>query len=117
MRGLLTAAVCFFASALTITAPADPYKTVQTQNGAITGHRAPDAKNVWEYLGIPYAQPPLGDLRFAAPKKYAGQGPYIAANYVSISLTRASIHVECLQRVRLINRLYAGIVCSSQRTK
>ena len=41
---------------------------VQTSSGNFQGHAAPNAANVWEFLGIRYAQPPLGELRFAAPE-------------------------------------------------
>ncbi|RDL39412.1 uncharacterized protein BP5553_03752 [Venustampulla echinocandica] len=50
-------------------------QTVQTSSGPVSGHAATNSKNnsgVSEYLGIPFAQPPVGDLRFAAPVKYAG---------------------------------------------
>lgn len=45
---------------------------VKTSNGIIIGHEARNASQVVEYLGIPYAQPPIGDLRFAAPVVYKG---------------------------------------------
>jgi carboxylesterase type B len=32
---------------------------------------------------VPYAQPPLGDLRFAAPQKYTVKKAYTAAKFVS----------------------------------
>lgn len=56
-------------------------QTIKTSNGAITGHASKNASSVCEYLGIPYAQPPVGDLRFAPPLKYNDSGAYIAANY------------------------------------
>lgn len=57
-----------------------------TSNGLIIGHRSDKRPSVIEYLGIPYAQPPVNDLRFAPPQKYQGQGTYVAANYVSADL-------------------------------
>jgi carboxylesterase type B len=36
---------------------------------------------VLEYLGIPYAKPPVGGLRFAAPQPIDRQSPYVAANF------------------------------------
>lgn len=104
MRSLLTAAVCLCIATLTTAAPAKSFETVQTQSGAITGHRAPNAKDVWEYLGIPYAQPPLEDLRFAAPKKYTKKGPYNAAKFVSSNLRRASIAVLRVRSINLLHR-------------
>ena len=50
---------------------------VKTSNGIIIGHAAPNASQVVEYLGIPYAQPPIGDLRFAAPIAYKGNATSI----------------------------------------
>ena len=43
---------------------------VQTESGAVVGkiETLPIGKSVHEYLGIPYAEPPVGELRFAAPK-------------------------------------------------
>ncbi|KAJ8115148.1 hypothetical protein OPT61_g3137 [Boeremia exigua] len=57
------------------------HETVKTENGFITGHRSPKASAVWEYLGIPYAEPPLGNLRFAAPQKYKAKGSYNATSF------------------------------------
>ncbi|KAG9662453.1 cholinesterase, partial [Aureobasidium melanogenum] len=43
---------------------------INTASGLIIGHASRNRSQVSEYLGIPYAQPPLGRLRFAAPRKY-----------------------------------------------
>lgn len=55
--------------------------TVATSNGLVTGHIAPETSCVREYLGIPYAKPPIGELRFAAPQPIDRQGTYVAANF------------------------------------
>lgn len=59
---------------------------IQTSNGAIIGHKATSAPQVIEYLGIPYAKPPIGDLRFAAPVKFKGDAKSTleASEYVSL---------------------------------
>ncbi|KAJ4302365.1 hypothetical protein N0V88_002509 [Collariella sp. IMI 366227] len=54
---------------------------VSTTNGAVTGHVAPGTSCVIEYLGIPYAKPPVGNLRFAAPQPIDSQSAYVAANF------------------------------------
>ena len=43
---------------------------VQTVSGAVVGkiETLPHGKAVHEYLGIPYAEPPVGERRFAAAK-------------------------------------------------
>ena len=57
--------------------------TVHTTNGPITGHVAPNTSStcVIEYLGIPYAKPPVGELRFAVPQPIDVQRPYTASNF------------------------------------
>ncbi|KAK4233547.1 Alpha/Beta hydrolase protein [Achaetomium macrosporum] len=47
-------------------------QTVQTTSGPVEGHAASVASGVSEYLGIPYAQPPVGSLRFRPPVRYNG---------------------------------------------
>ena len=44
-----------------------PGIVVRTKNGDIQGiiSVSRDGREFYEWLGIPYAQPPLGDLRFA----------------------------------------------------
>lgn len=55
--------------------------TVNTTNGFITGHHAVNKHDVIEYLGIPYAKPPVGNLRFAPPQRFVGTDAYEASNY------------------------------------
>ena len=55
---------------------------VITTNGKITGHDAPGMRNTIEFLGIPYAQPPVGRLRFAEPLPPKGNAAYIASDWV-----------------------------------
>jgi len=55
---------------------------VVTTNGKITGHPAPNVRNTVEFLGIPYAQPPVGQLRFAPPQPPGSNGSFVAANWV-----------------------------------
>lgn len=57
-------------------------QTVQTSSGPVRGHAASSFANVSEYLGIPYAQPPLGALRFAPPVSIIpGNKPIDAINF------------------------------------
>ncbi|MCJ8500208.1 carboxylesterase/lipase family protein [Desulfatitalea alkaliphila] len=43
--------------------------TIETTQGALRGY-GPNA-NTWQWLGIPYAQPPVGDLRWRPPQPLA----------------------------------------------
>jgi cholinesterase len=54
---------------------------VTTTSGTVEGHASSWQPEVSEYLGIPYAQPPLGPLRFAAPKAFNGTAPITAAKF------------------------------------
>jgi cholinesterase len=58
-------------------------QTVKTTSGPVNGHAASKATEVSTYLGIPFAQPPIGDLRFAPTQKYRGKTLISGANYVS----------------------------------
>jgi hypothetical protein len=51
-----------------VTPRAEPQ--VNTTSGIILGHQAPNRTGVSEFLGIQYGQAPVGELRFAAPKRY-----------------------------------------------
>ncbi|KAF9871021.1 carboxylesterase [Colletotrichum karsti] len=55
--------------------------TVKTTNGLITGHPASNTSTVLEFLGIPYAKPPTGALRFAPPERFTDNGTYTASNF------------------------------------
>jgi para-nitrobenzyl esterase len=70
-------------------ANADPL-TVKTEDGKVTGKTINDGK-VRAYLGLPYAAPPVGDLRWKAPQpvaKWKGErdgttfAPHCAQNHV-----------------------------------
>jgi hypothetical protein len=59
-------------------------QTVQTNSGPVSGHPATNDSQVSEYLGIPYGQPPIGDLRFAAPVNFTGTAPLNGTRFVSL---------------------------------
>lgn len=49
-------------------------QTVATTSGRVQGHAAKKASTVSEYLGIPFGQAPVGNLRFQPPVGYNGTG-------------------------------------------
>ena len=65
--------------------------SVKTSNGLIVGHRASNRTNVFEYIGIPFAQPPVSSLRFAPPDQYqcpVNSSILLVAKYVSLSILK-----------------------------
>ena len=58
--------------------------TDNTPLGTVIGHNAPNATTVSEYIGIPFAHPPLGDLRFAPPVAYKSNRNITAARFVCV---------------------------------
>lgn len=58
-------------------------QTINTSSGPVKGHPASVKTNVLKYLGIPYAQPPLGSLRFMPPVKYQGNETIEGGSIVS----------------------------------
>lgn len=60
-------------------------QAVKTTSGDVTGRPANYAGNeqVSEYLGIPYAAPPVGNLRWLAPQPYQANGTIAANKFVS----------------------------------
>lgn len=68
---LLGAATTAIAIANSIVAPSQNQSDgVVTTSGFIIGHAAQNRSQVTEYLGIRYAEAPVGKLRFAAPKSF-----------------------------------------------
>lgn len=63
--------------------PTNRNATIVTSSGRIIGHAASNRTKVAEYLGIPYAQPPLDTLRFEPPQKYASTALINASSFVS----------------------------------
>lgn len=80
---------------------------VRTTNGWIRGHRAPGSEAVIEYLGIPFAKPPVGDLRFAPPERFVGNSSYEASQFVSCASSGYSTYTD----------VYTGIVRAVGRVR
>ena len=61
---------------------------VKTSSGTIVGKASSWKTEVSEYLGIPFAAPPVGNLRWAPPQPFKGEGKTIqATKYVSKALS------------------------------
>ncbi|KAF1991210.1 alpha/beta-hydrolase [Aulographum hederae CBS 113979] len=56
-------------------------QAVGTTSGTVVGHAATNRNQVSEYLGIPFARPPVGELRFAEPEPFLGSGTINAERY------------------------------------
>ncbi|KAF8195313.1 cholinesterase, partial [Mycena galopus ATCC 62051] len=59
---------------------------VLTSSGQIIGHPANNRPAVTEYLGVPFAQPPLSALRFFPPVVFAGNAVINATAFVRATL-------------------------------
>lgn len=81
---------------------------VITTSGRVRGKAASVEKEVSVYLGIPYAQPPVGDLRFAPPQKLIGSGRIDGTNFVSPDLLSSP---ETYYRSNVLN--VAGSIVSN----
>lgn len=53
---------------------------IETSSGPIQGFVNLTAPNVRQFLGVPFAEPPIGDLRFASPEKKKANGTVEAFN-------------------------------------
>ncbi|CAG8972004.1 hypothetical protein HYALB_00008289 [Hymenoscyphus albidus] len=87
------------AAALAATVSAAPFtprhlnwtvgQEVPTTSGMVAGHAAPDVPEVSEYLGIPYAMPPVGSLRWQPPVAFSGSNETIDATKFGASCMQA----------------------------
>ncbi|KAF4554546.1 Carboxylesterase-like protein 20 [Elsinoe fawcettii] len=71
--------------------------TVRTNAGYVTGFYNSSAPSVRQFLGIPYAQPPTGDLRFAPPQP---------AQLRSGVLNATTFGPSCMQRASTQKTIY-----------
>ncbi|KAK8092401.1 triacylglycerol lipase V precursor [Apiospora kogelbergensis] len=53
---------------------------VKTTSGLLIGHPGPNRSDVVEFLGVPYAEAPIGELRFAPPLPYRSSDGIVNAN-------------------------------------
>lgn len=76
-------------------------QTVRTSSGYVEGHASSWKNQVSEYLGIPYAKPPVKGLRFEAPVKYNGvRKVMVADKYVRLENIINRIHSNALSIAR-----------------
>ena len=86
---LLTAAAVATLFGSIAAGPVQSARVQTSTGGTIIGHAASNKTSVTEFLGIRYAEAPVAELRFAAPKKYvAPQGSvFEASQWVGLLLS------------------------------
>ncbi|KAL6890870.1 Alpha/Beta hydrolase protein [Trichoderma evansii] len=71
------------------------YINVPTTSGLLTGHVPSNSDCVVEFLGVPYAQPPVGQLRFEAPVKLnVASKPFTAAKYAADCPHATNVNID-----------------------
>jgi carboxylesterase type B len=69
---------CFLAAAVAFVHA----EGILTSSGEIVGHPASSRPVVMEFLGIPFARSPIGELRFAPPVAFKNKGIINATTFV-----------------------------------
>ncbi|XP_060615914.2 cholinesterase-like [Anolis sagrei] len=83
MLGLLFSGFCFFVLlfSLASSSPIGDGTVVNTKSGPVKGKLLSESSSsVMAYLGIPYAEPPLGNLRFQKPRPHQPWSQVLEAN-------------------------------------
>lgn len=82
---------------------AAPSLTVDTEQGPVLGHYVGSGANqVREFLGIPFASPPVGDLRFAPPVPPSNRSSTYEANFMApmcpqnVNVSAGQMGEDCL---------------------
>ncbi|PQE19329.1 hypothetical protein CJF31_00009404 [Rutstroemia sp. NJR-2017a BVV2] len=93
-------------------------QTVDTTSGSVTGHAASAYSEVSEYLGIPFGQPPVGNLRFAAPVRYEGSGAINASTFgnTCATLSSSSSSAPTAEQIAFSNITAVGLEFLSETT-
>jgi len=81
---------------------------VNSTSGTIVGHRAPNRTDTYEFLGIKYARAPVGDLRFAAPRRYVPEeaghlfnaSNWVSGSFVAVAMQSADMYPTLPEPVR-----------------
>ncbi|KAK4565655.1 hypothetical protein LTR86_003503 [Recurvomyces mirabilis] len=75
--------------------------TIQTTAGPVTGFVNDTAPQVRQWLGVPYAQPPVGDLRFAPPQK---------TSFSSHPINATAFAPSCMQQYSNGSTIYTEVL-------
>jgi hypothetical protein len=89
-------------------------QSVQTTSGLVHGHAASNT-SVSEYLGIPYAEPPIGALRFEPPQKYTSNSTINGTNFVGLKTICSQVATNFKSGLLLSSRVYihSFIICTT----
>ena len=83
-----------------LAAPTSNELFVQTTSGPVEGFYNDTAPDVRQFLGIPYAEPPVGDLRFAPPADKQSNG----------TIQAKKLPPSCMQQFSNQKTLYTEVV-------